>query len=154
MFQSDDIFTCPSKLECPFYPHSLCQLPIFHHPHSLCQHSIYFPFLTLGFKMVVRIKPKRKFFKNGQNICCILQAGFSSWQKDKQGLLLSRKWNVFKAIDWEIQFQPFFLYALVHQALIKHIEFEEKWSCISSSYLKKEKEFIYNKKKPMLQLVH
>ena len=65
----------------------------------------------------------------------------------RQGLLLSRKWNVFKAIDWEIQFQPFFLYALVHQELIKLIEFEEKWSCISSAYLKKEKEVSFKKKK-------
>ena len=35
----------------------------------------------------------------------------------------------------------------MHQALIKHIEFEEKWSCISSAYLKKEKEFILKEKK-------
>ena len=36
----------------------------------------------------------------------------------------------------------------MHQALIKYIGFEEKqWSCISSTYLKKEKEFIFKGKK-------
>ena len=39
----------------------------------------------------------------------------------------------------------------MHHALIKHIELKEKrWSCISSAYFQKEKEFTLREKNPYI----